>query len=335
MGRSGNRCGSTISVLLICLGLSISSSTGADKNAREAVEALEAYAVYKMALYEDAFSRFMALAQKGNHQGMLNIAGMLSAGQGSPQDLGAAFKWYQRAANDGSPIGMFYVAEAYQHGHGVQQDHTAAQRWYLQASETGSEDAQIAYARLLLDTGDSQQAIEWLTRWADTNRNAAELLNSITGSHNSGSTITALDRVTITNAWKSIDRSARAGNAHGMVYYLDHRATVRVRLPGLPTWAELTKEDLRGLWQRNFDLSGQYRFARDKLQIERISETVKRYKVESEIDEVLSWGMFHSHTTDTQQNAGFALTIAETAIITLVEGKLLIEEITLDIFAAN
>jgi len=66
----------------ICLWFALIPQALADKRSREAVEALEAYAVYKMAMYDEAYARFMALAEKGNQQGMLNVAGMLAAGLG-------------------------------------------------------------------------------------------------------------------------------------------------------------------------------------------------------------------------------------------------------------
>jgi TPR repeat protein len=333
MSRTGFLNGRAISPVLIGLALLAAPPTYADKSAREAVEALEAYAVYKMAMYEDAFSRFMALAQKGNHQGMLNVAGMLAAGQGTTRDLEAAFSWYQQLAAGGNPIGMFYVAQAYQHGQGVDRDHAAARQWYQRASDKGSQDAQVAYARLLLDSGEAERASRWLERWADSNRGASELLATIQGTDNRITDIPPLDRVLITNAWRSIDRSAHAGNAHGVVYYINYHAQIRMRLPGLPTWTELAKDELRALWQRNFDLAGQYQFTRDELQIDALGDSLNRYRIRSTIDEVLPLGLTGNNTEAGQNNQ--ALRIAETAIVSVVEGQLQIEKIDLDITADN
>jgi len=339
-------------LLLISLLICLAPKSWADKSAREAVEALEAYAVYKMAMYEDAFSRFMALANKGNHQGMLNVAGMLAAGQGTAQDLHAAFNCYHKSASAGSAIGMFYVAEAYQHGRGVAQDSTSARQWYLKASNNGSQDAQIAHARLLLDSADTQQAVDWLKQWSGSNSGAAQLLATIDGTANTTTTdIAPLDRILITSAWESIDRSAQAGNAPGVVYFLHRDTQVRLRLPNLPTWTILSRDELRALWQRNFDLSGQYRFSRSDLQIERVDDSSKRYKILSTIDEVLPVGLLDAGIdtgpatgTDTSTATGIktgtggeaettvqALTITETALIRLIEDNLQVDEISLDI----
>ena len=85
----------------ICLWFALIPQALADKRSREAVEALEAYAVYKMAMYDEAYVRFMALAEKGNQQGMLNVAGMLTAGLGVAKNLDAAFGWYRKSAQQG------------------------------------------------------------------------------------------------------------------------------------------------------------------------------------------------------------------------------------------
>lgn len=324
-------------LFVICLWFFLLPQAAADKSSREAVEALEAYAVYKMAMYDEAFVRFMALAEKGNQQGMLNVAGMLVAGLGVPRDLGEAFDWYRKSAQGGSAIGMFYLAQAFQHGHGTESDSAAARLWYQSASEAGSHDAQLAFARLLLDDSQTQQAIDWLQPWAASgNSGAAELLAVIGGAEVGGGEVNALDRVLITRAWNSIDRSARAGNAHGVVYFLDHRASIQVRLPGLPSWTQLPKDDLRALWQRNFDSLDQYRFSRGNLQIEALAGTSKRYRVSSTIDEVLPAGMIEKTVGDKPVDAtglGRALTIVETAIVSLIDDRLQVDEIKLDISA--
>lgn len=326
------RC--AITIVALSLVFCVAPQSWADKNSREAVEALEAYAVYKMAIYDEAFERFMSLAKRGNHQGMLNVAGMLAAGLGTDQNLVAAFGWYLKSATEGNPIGMYYVAEAYQNGHGVEQDHDAALHWYQKASHNGAKDAQVAVARLLLDNGSIQQATEWLERWSGTNSDAADLLKMVSGNGNlSGNQVTPLNRVLIGDAWKSIDRSARAGNAHGVVYFLDHDADVQIRLPGLAAWTKLKKDELRALWQRSFDSSDQYKFSRSELLIERITDSSNRYKVVSTIHEVLPAGLVAEGSGEqTQSNSdGNALTISETAIVLLIDSSPRITEIKLDI----
>ena len=66
--------------------------------AREMIQMLDAYAVYKMGDFDEAFERYRRLAEAGNRQGMLNLGNMHAAGLGTRTDLGQALSWYQRAA---------------------------------------------------------------------------------------------------------------------------------------------------------------------------------------------------------------------------------------------
>lgn len=74
---------------------------GRDNAAVQAVEALEAYAVYKMGMYELARQRWEALATKDNPTAMVNLAAMASQGQGGPRDEAAAETWLRKAADLG------------------------------------------------------------------------------------------------------------------------------------------------------------------------------------------------------------------------------------------
>lgn len=74
---------------------------GRDNAAVQAVEALEAYAVYKMGMYELARQRWEALAAKDNPTAMVNLAAMASQGQGGPRDEASAEMWLRKAADLG------------------------------------------------------------------------------------------------------------------------------------------------------------------------------------------------------------------------------------------
>lgn len=76
---------------------------GRDNAAIQAVEALEAYAVYKMGMYDAARQRWEALAAKGNATAMVNLAAMSAQGQGGPRDETAAEMWLRKAADLGDP----------------------------------------------------------------------------------------------------------------------------------------------------------------------------------------------------------------------------------------
>lgn len=102
--------------------------------ARDMIRVLEAYAVYKMGQYDLAFKRYMALAEDGNRQGLLNVANMYAAGKGVEQSDKNAFQWYLRLAESGDQFGIEETAKAYQTGTGVQQDAERARYWKEQAA---------------------------------------------------------------------------------------------------------------------------------------------------------------------------------------------------------
>ncbi len=135
--------------------------------AREMIQVLEAYAVYKMGQYEEAFTRYQALAESGNRQGMLNLANMYANGLGTDQNLEQAFVWYQRGAEAGDAISMLELADAYRAGIGVAADEQQALYWYTQAAEAGEPDAQWQLAQHLLASGQSDAGMEWAAKAAD------------------------------------------------------------------------------------------------------------------------------------------------------------------------
>jgi hypothetical protein len=142
--------------------------------AREMIQVLNAYAVYKMGQYEEAFSRYKVLAEAGNQQGMLNVANMYAKGLGVEQNPSLAFAWYQRSAEAGDAISMLELAQAYRHGQGVEADETRALYWFRQAANAGEPDAQWQLARHLMAEGDADEARLWAERAAHQGQVAAQ-----------------------------------------------------------------------------------------------------------------------------------------------------------------
>ena len=119
-------------VVLIGLAPSTTQAEPADDQmrvARDMIRVLEAYAVYKMGQYDLAFERYIALAEDGNRQGMLNAANMYSEGKGVKQSDSNAFQWYLRLAESGDRIGIEETAKAYRTGTGVKEDAERARYW--------------------------------------------------------------------------------------------------------------------------------------------------------------------------------------------------------------
>lgn len=114
---------------------SLSAEADQTRVARDMVKVLEAYAVYKMGQYDLAFERYMALAQAGNRQGMLNVANMYAEGKGVGQDHAQAFNWYLKLAEAGDQMGMEETARAYRTGTGTEKDLDKAAYWDSLARE--------------------------------------------------------------------------------------------------------------------------------------------------------------------------------------------------------
>jgi TPR repeat protein len=119
-------------VVLIALVPNTTQAQPADDQtrvARDMIRVLEAYAVYKMGQYDLAFERYIALAEDGNRQGMLNVANMYAEGKGVEQSDSNAFQWYLRLAESGDRIGIEETAKAYRTGAGVKEDAERARYW--------------------------------------------------------------------------------------------------------------------------------------------------------------------------------------------------------------
>lgn len=144
---------------------------GQDRNQREMVEALEAYAVFKMGRHEEAFEAWLALAQKGNTQGMLNVGNMYQTGQGVEQDSAKARYWYQQGAAQGDSNAWLALAQLAESG-----DSKTAIRLYQRAAQAGSTEAQRHVAQHLLAHNQTQAACIWLQRATDQDDDEARVL---------------------------------------------------------------------------------------------------------------------------------------------------------------
>ena len=290
-----------------------------DRASREAVEALKAYAVYKMAQYEEAYARFLALAKKGNVQGMLNTANMLSEGLGVAKNETRALFWYRNAADIGDAIGMYYTGRAHELGRGVSQNTDKAQTWYRQSAEAGSTEAQLALGKLLLRQGKSEEGRNWVRQAAHSGDVVAQRYLAGLDSKDGGlrHDVPAVDRALINAAWGAIDRAARHRNAPGVVYYLKYGADVRVRLPGAAAWSQMGKQQLRDLWQETFDKAERYTLSRSEPELSALKD---RINVESVIDEII----ITAKGTE-------KLRINESASVSITDDTVVIESMTLEI----
>jgi len=135
--------------------------------AREMIQSLDAYAVYKMGMYDEAFERYLQLAKKGNRQGILNVARMYTEGRGVRANPQRALMWYRRAADAGDSIGQYELARAYDEGIGIAPDPGQARHWYRLAAQSGSSDAQWLLGQRLYQEGEHAEALVWIRQAAN------------------------------------------------------------------------------------------------------------------------------------------------------------------------
>ncbi len=158
---------------------------GRDRASREAVESLEAYAVYKMGQYDEARTMWLSLASRNNPSAMINLANMSEQGQGVPRDLSKAAEWLRKAADLGDQRGQLQLGLAYEKGLGVERDPKTAASWFLKAAEQGDSTAQFNLGVMLAtnygegvksaSAEQRQEAIKWLELAAEENHPDADV----------------------------------------------------------------------------------------------------------------------------------------------------------------
>jgi len=126
--------------LFVAFMLFFSISAFADYNA--------AARAYRSGGYATAFAEYSRLAEQGDVRSQLNVAWMLSAGEGIQQDKNGAVAWYLKAADAGDSTAQFNLGQAYETGEGTTINLQQALRWYKLAAEGGDSDARIYYDNL-------------------------------------------------------------------------------------------------------------------------------------------------------------------------------------------
>jgi len=87
--------------------------------------------------YATAFKEWRRLAEAGDTESQIALAGLYRGGIGRGIDFVRAAHWYKQAAQKGNPVGQLNLAEMYEHGWGVPRDAVAAFVWYHRAALQG------------------------------------------------------------------------------------------------------------------------------------------------------------------------------------------------------
>lgn len=287
--------------------------------ARQMIQVLDAYAVYKMGDFAEAYVRYKKLAEVGNRQGMLNLGNMHAAGLAVTQDYEQALYWYQRAADAGDSIGMYEVGRAHELGLGTPRDATKAAAWYLRAAELDNSSAQWSLGKNLYQQGQLIDGLQWIRAAArqGDNPTASQFLSNIDSPQNTFSRPSATEQQIVLAALTAIDQAAVSKDAEALVAALSPKAKVFVRLPDSSAWIPFSKVQLAALWQGTFDRAQHYDYQRDSPELLQVDSNIMAF---SNIREQLQSG----GTTQ-------LLEIRESAQLRVINGQVQIDQLRLDI----
>lgn len=104
--------------------------------------------------YAAALAEWRPLAESGDVEAQVALAGLYLDGLGVRRDVAEAARWYERAARQGSLVGQFNLGDLYAEGRGVRRDLVEAYVWLSLAAQQDhrwSEDRRSEIARTMSD----------------------------------------------------------------------------------------------------------------------------------------------------------------------------------------
>jgi hypothetical protein len=105
---------------------------------------------------------FRQAAARGLTWAKYNYATLLALGEGVPEDKPAALALFEEAAADGNAKAHNFVGSFHEDGWVVERDLEEAARRYAIAAAGGDFRGQFNHARMLVATGDADEALHWL-----------------------------------------------------------------------------------------------------------------------------------------------------------------------------
>jgi len=97
----------------------------------------EGLAAFDAGDYQDALEAWRQLAEAGDPEAQIALAGLYRGGLGLPADLAAAARWYRRAAEQGEAVAQLNLGDLYSRGVGVPRDLVRAHLWLSLAAAQG------------------------------------------------------------------------------------------------------------------------------------------------------------------------------------------------------
>ena len=98
--------------------------------------------------YGTAVQQWLPLAQAGDPDAQIALAGLYMQGFGVARDPAIAVQWYRRAAQQGAAMAQLNLGDLYRRGVGVMRDLVTAYAWLHLAAESGQPWAQKQRASL-------------------------------------------------------------------------------------------------------------------------------------------------------------------------------------------
>jgi TPR repeat protein len=97
----------------------------------------DALAAFDAGDYAAAFEAWRALAEAGEVEAQVALAGLYLAGQGTGRDAAAALRWYRRAAEQGDAVAQQNLGDLLSRGVGAAPDPVSAYVWLSLAAAQG------------------------------------------------------------------------------------------------------------------------------------------------------------------------------------------------------
>lgn len=259
-------------------GLMLPSQASADAAQDEMLETFQIYVIQKMGRHEEAFALWMKLAEKGNRQGILNVARMYRDGMGVQADPAKALEWSLRGAELGDADAMFEAASSLRDGIGAPADPVRAEELMRRAADSGSREAQTALAVELEKSGRRDEARALLEKASDAGDPDADAMLARLDGNGGPETMEApapAQDIAVREMLKAMDAAAGARDADAMLKPLADDAKIVVSLPGMPRdGSDMSAEDYRSLWKLTFSNAEGYSFKREAVTLTRTGEDV-------------------------------------------------------------
>ena len=127
----------------------------------------------------EAVKWYRRAAERGHAGAQSDLGYCYVNGEGVPQDFEEAFKWYRKAAEQGDVRTQTHLGYCYANGEGVPQDFEEAVKWYRRAAEQGDAVGQTNLGHCY-DNGegvpqDFEEGFKWYRRAAERGHAGAQL----------------------------------------------------------------------------------------------------------------------------------------------------------------